>query len=420
MPDATGQASAEANGARFPRLHGRPRHGWINDPNGLSFVDGRYHVFFQYNPDEATHRAIRWGHMSSTDLLRWREEPVALHNRPGEVDGHGCWSGCVVDDAGVPTAVYSAVRDSGHRAEVVLARSDRSMREWHQDRTPVIGQPDDPTITDVRDPFLVNVDGHRYAIQGAGHNEGRGPARVLVYGCDDLTRWTPLGSLLTADDPVAAAIAPAEIWECPNLVRLGDRWVLIVSLWRAGSHLAGVRYLVGDLVAGPRFVPRTGGLLDTGPCFYAPQVLPLADRVLMWGWAWELDRPPEQVAGWAGSLTFCRELHIQGDRVSTHPVPELTGLRGAALPTHTPFHADSFDAELTGSGRVMLIHVDDGAERTVLDLAPGGGRPRILVDGSMVEAFDGSGRALTTRAYPTAAGRWSIRADAPVRAWRTA
>src|ERR687890_403195 len=96
----------------FPRLHGRPSQGGLNDPNGCSFVDGRYHLFFQYNPDAPFHRGIKWGHVSSTDLVHWRQEPIALVNRPGELDRYGGWTGCVVDDAGGPTAVYSAVVDN--------------------------------------------------------------------------------------------------------------------------------------------------------------------------------------------------------------------------------------------------------------------------------------------------------------------
>ena len=96
---------------------------------------------------------------------------------------------------------------------------------------------------------------------------------MLVYACDDITTWTELGPLVSAhDDPLAAALAPADIWECPNLVRLGDRWVLIVSLWSVldGTTIAqDVRYLVGDLELtgdGPRFRTTGGGLLDRGSC----------------------------------------------------------------------------------------------------------------------------------------------------------
>ena len=111
--------------AIFPGLHIRPAHGWLNDPNGLCRIEGRYHVFFQYNPVAPVHVNIHWGHVSSTDLLNWREHPNALVPRPGEIDAEGCWSGCVVEDSGVPTAVYTANRGQPSDAGVALARSDR-------------------------------------------------------------------------------------------------------------------------------------------------------------------------------------------------------------------------------------------------------------------------------------------------------
>ena len=96
-----------------PRLHIMPPSGWLNDPNGVSRVDDRYHVFYQHNPDGPTHGNVHWGHVSSADLLRWTDEPIALAPVPGSPNRGGCWSGCVVDDDGVPTAVYTAVPDHG-------------------------------------------------------------------------------------------------------------------------------------------------------------------------------------------------------------------------------------------------------------------------------------------------------------------
>ena len=407
-------AVAEPIDPIFPRLHIRPPRGWVNDPNGASLVDGRYHVFFQYNPAAPTHGEIQWGHASSADLLHWRDEPIALRTRPGKIDAAGCWSGCVVDDGGVPTAVYSAVPDHAWNAAVVLARSDRSMISWVQDDVPQMRPPEDPEITDVRDPFVFNFEGHRYAIQGAGKPEGR--PQVLVYGCHDLTAWTPLGALLSYDDPVAAEVAPADIWECPNLVRVDGHWVLLLSLWRhvAGSHLlAGVRYLIGDLrrtATGLTFTARIGGTVDSGPAFYAPQVLATPDRVLLWGWAWELDRSIAEVAtaGWAGALTFPRELAVVDDQLISRPAAELTGLRQARIDWRSgdPLRQTSFEIGVDGPA-ALLLH--NGPEQhLVAELA---GRGRILVDASMVEIFTAT-TAATTRAYPGEDSFWELRTAA--------
>ena len=401
----------------FPSLHVRPERGWVNDPNGLSHIDGTYHVFFQYNPDTPHHGDIKWGHASSPDLLRWRYHPVALANRPGELDANGCWSGTVVDDDGVPTAVYSAVADGSGHAEVVLARSDRSLVTWDQDRHSVTGMPDDAAITDVRDPFVFEHGGHRYAIQGAGHKEGR--PQILLYGCDDLTRWKPLGPLLTDDDPLAAKLAPANIWECPNLALVDGRWVLLLSLWRLadGVHqLSGVSYLVGDLRPrgeGLVFEPTSGGTVDRGPTFYAPQVLVQPSRTLLWAWAWEHGRTAEEIvdADWAGVLTFPRELHVVDGELVSVPAPELVGLRQERLPWRPGVGtaASAFEVESTGGVRLYLA--DAGSEVLVVDVPPHPAAPtRVLVDGSLVEVFAGA-TPTTTRAYPTAMSRWVVRAD---------
>ena len=118
------------------------------------------------------------------------------------------------------------------------------------------------------------------------------------------------GALLTTDDPIAAEVAPANIWECPNLVQVDGQWVLLVSLWRRASwrRPAGRRAIPAGRPGRPGqgwiFKATSGGVLDEGPAFYAPQVLAEPDRTLLWGWAWELGRSDQQIAeaGWAGVL----------------------------------------------------------------------------------------------------------------------
>ena len=172
-----------------------------------------------------------------------------------------------------------------------------------------------------------------------------------------------------------------------------------------------MRYLLGDLVArGPgwSFKATSGGVLDDGPAFYAPQVLAEPDRTLLVGWAGELDRSDEQIAeaGWAGVLTFPRELYVR-DRRSRYPAGNRADQ--AALGHHwccrpdTPFRAPAF--ELVASGPVALRLLDDGVDALASAAEGTPSDPvRILVDGSMVEVFH-RGASHTTRAYPgTAAG----------------
>lgn len=396
------------NDPAFPALHGRPPSGWINDPNGCSRIEGTWHVYFQHNPNAAVHSDIHWGHMSSTDLIRWRTEPIALAPRPGGPDAGGCWSGCLVDDGGVPTAVFTGIDGEG-RPSTVLARADRAARVFTRDEPPVAGLPRDPALTDVRDPFVFEHGGRRWAVQGAGAPGGVG--EVLLYSCDDLTDWREVGTLLRADHPVVADAAGADIWECPSLVQVGSDWVLIVSIWRhvGGTHrLEKVSWVLGDLTAEgeapPSFSPRAVGRLDSGDAFYAPQALPVDDRVLLWAWSWETDHGSERLAAapWQGVLTYPRELGVRGDRVVLEPATELTGLRtGAADPQSLP---GAFEVVAPGAGVMLEL---DGVPCWPADLEV----EQVYVDGSLIEAFTADGGSHTTRAYPSPESRWRLTGD---------
>ena len=103
----------------FPALHRVHPLGWINDPNGIHrTADGRWHVFFQYNPASTRHEHIHWGHMSSSDLVSWREEPLGPVPRPGEADQDGCWSGIGLLDPAPGDPVAAAAADQIGRAHV--------------------------------------------------------------------------------------------------------------------------------------------------------------------------------------------------------------------------------------------------------------------------------------------------------------
>ncbi len=401
----------------FPALHVRPERGWLNDPNGLCRVDGRYHVFFQFNPQRPVHAEIGWGHASSADLLHWEYEGPALLPRPGGIDAAGCWSGCIIDDDGVPTAVYTAVPDHAWNGTAALATADRTLSRWSQPREAVVGSAASPG-SEVRDPFVFWHGGRRYAIQGSGARGG--DAQVLLYDCADLAHWTELGPLLSSEDPIAARVASASMWECPNLVRLGDSWLMVISLlsWAGDlTLLQGVRWLLGDLDetgAGLRFVPTAGGVLDGGPAFYAPQLLVDENRVLTWGWAWELNRTQEQIAdaGWAGVLTFPRELYPRGAGIGARPARELRLLRREALEWEDAVvTATAFEVEGSGPIELGLGTSSDGIAHPVASAVGTAEEPaRILVDGSIVEVFQG-GETHTTRAYPSSGSEWFVRAE---------
>ncbi len=491
----------------FPTLHRVHPRGWINDPNGIHrTADGRWHVFFQYNPASTRHEFIHWGHMSSPDLVTWREEPLGPVPRPGEADQDGCWSGVgLLDEAvgaigaaagaeprsaagsgavavpgesagpgdvgvpgegAVPTLVYSGVDGTENQlSRVLVARLDPSGTELVRPGVVAAEVPEVPGLIGIRDPFVFTHGGRRWGVQGAGAREDRELVpMLLLYACEDLERWELVGPLLRGDDPVAAEHAPADLWECPQLVPLDGRWVLMVSRWgHPDTHERStlqVDYLVGDLVDGaadvqgaaPRFVPTAGGQVDLGPDFYAPQAVVDADgdRVLLWGWSWEAQHRTQaqtDAQGWAGVLTFPRELRLDGDQLLSAPAVELRALRAEQLPLEAVDGADGADLpEAAGVGAASATGVDpavglsellletparaevrtlgavtveilgtDGTAREMLSVDDG--PATVFLDASLLEHLPDAASPRTLRFYPAHGEQIRMR-GALAEAWR--
>ncbi|MGW2103553.1 glycoside hydrolase family 32 protein [Streptomyces olivaceoviridis] len=445
-----------------PRFRVRPPAHWINDPNGPFRWRGRHHLFYQYNPAAPVHADIHWGHASSPDLVRWEHHPIALTPTPGGPDEAGCWSGCVVDDGGVPTAVYTGV-DHAHTGlgTICLARAadpaDDRLLTWRPLPVPVVpGPPPGLDVVMFRDPFVFRHAGRRWALVGAGHADGT--PSVLLYDCDELTDWRFAGVLLDGHDPVAAGAFgdKAVGWECPQLFETsGGDHVLVVSLWDGNPRTTGC--LTGRLTPGaqPRFVPRTGGRLDHGRDFYAPAVLQEPGRALMWGWSWEArDEAAVLAAGWAGTLTAPRVVDAGPDgTLRVAPAPELELLRADAPFATGPGRAvplpPAYDLTVTAYGattvtllrsadRALTLRLDPDAGTAVLDRSGwpregvGGSAPvtvevppgpglsvRVLADGSLLELFVADRATVTERVYhrPGDVAELLVEGDAGVSAW---
>ncbi|OXY88709.1 glycoside hydrolase family 32 protein [Streptomyces diastatochromogenes] len=455
--------AAPAPDPHAPRFRVRPPANWINDPNGPFRWRGRHHLFYQHNPAAPVHANVHWGHVSSADLVHWEHHPIALTPTPGGPDEAGCWSGCVVDDAGTPTAVYTGV-DHTHTGlgTICLARAadphdDRLLR-WRPLPTPVVaGPPAGHDVVMFRDPFVFRHAGRRWALVGAGHADGT--PSVLLYDCDELTEWRFAGVLLDGDDPVAAAAFgdKAVGWECPQLYETqGGEHVLVVSLW--DGKPCGTGYLTGRLETsedgGLRLAARTGGRLDHGRDFYAPAVLQEPGRALMWGWSWEArDDSAVREAGWAGVLTAPRMVDVHPDgSLRVTPAPELELLRAkrpfASGPGRAPLPV-SYDLTVTAHDRttVTLLRAADRALTILLDPEAGivvldrsgwpregaeGSAPiavdvppgarlavRVLVDGSLLELFVEDRATVTERVYrgPEDVADLLVEGNAEVSAW---
>lgn len=395
----------------------------MNDPNGLISVDGRQHVFFQYNPRSTRAESMCWGHMSSVDLLHWDEHAIALAPREGGIDSYGCWSGSAALIDGRPHLYYSAVSSQPGFGVVAHARTeDPELIRWVQDEQPVVGVPTLSGLLGVRDPFLFEFDGRCFALQGAGTAEG-GP-RLLLYRVSGARSWQLAGELSVRVDDHAARLLDSEIWECPQIVPVSGRWLLVVSIWR---NRGGCRTLNGSVAVLGDLVHSESGLLefhgqsaepfDLGEQFYAPQLQVLPNRVLCWGWCRERDDLSIQGTGWAGLLSLPREIGRAEERITVHPASELVGLRRGG-----PVEAEvAGDVRLEAPGETIVTANSDvrirlcdgtGADH-VLCLSPGKSL-RVFSDRTVCEAFVSSGPSLTLRIADGTTPSLSLEGDARV------
>lgn len=302
------------NETHRPAYHFLPPTGWMNDPNGLIHFKGEYHLFYQHNPESAMPRNIVWGHAVSKDLVHWKHLPIAL--RPDKpYDKDGVWTGCMVDDDGVPTAVYTGVHP-----EVQCIATSRDMLTWDKPpENPVIASPPaGMQVTGFRDPYVWRSREGWYAVVGSGIKHVGGA--ILLYRSRDLRRWEYLEPAL-----VGEKAKTGEMWECPNFFPLGRKWVL----WTSPLPLGRVIYFVGTFRE-HRFIPEYQGEMDLGGCFYAPQGFRDAKgRRILFGWLWETRSERMSVeAGWAGVQSLPRQVTLSRDgRLLFQPVSELRQLR---------------------------------------------------------------------------------------------
>ena len=344
-----------------PLYHFTPPAHWMNDPNGLVYFDGEYHLFYQYNPDGK----LYWGHAVSTDLVRWVHLPVAL----SPDDAGVVFSGSAVVDqhdvtgffGGEPGLAALWTRHGelpppgGPEAQCLSFSHDRG-RTWTAfDGNPVVPNPGTP---DFRDPKVSwhEASGRWVMALAVGQH-------IEFHVSPDLKSWERASVFGEGQG------SHEGVWECPDLFELpvdgleGEtRWVLIVSI--SGPAGSRTQYFVGDF-DGRTFVngddPETVLWADYGADNYAAvswSDIPASDGRRLWiGWmsnwlyGWQVP-----TVGWQGAMTLPRTLGLratsQGIRLTQTPVQELETLRGhgqhwegvPVSPGHNPLSGFTGDA----------------------------------------------------------------------------
>lgn len=311
-------------------LHISPARGWLNDPNGLVHWKGRHHVFYQSDPASLWFGRMQWGHVSSEDLISWEHHPAALVPGVG-ADRDGCWSGCIVDDGGTATAVYSGIvkHDDGTKTQSVLlaTSSDPLLIEWEQDsRTPAEVELPPFEIDAFRDPHVWRQGEHWSMLLGTDLPDGNGG--LLLYRSGDLRRWGYVGIFLSGADLPATAPWAGSVWECPSLATNPTGEALLTFSVHDPLTLS-LHYTISAVgrIEADRFIAETARRLDNGHDCYAAVLEQTEDhRLLAYGWGWEALSADEIAAqGLSGVMTVPREIDIVDGGFTVRPARELTG-----------------------------------------------------------------------------------------------
>lgn len=337
---------ALAGDPQRPVYHFLPPKNWMNDPNGLIEFKGVYHMFYQHNPQGAKWGNMTWGHAESKDLVHWNDLPFAL-KPDAPYDKDGVFSGCMVNDNGTATAVYT-----GTNPEVQCIATSADMITWAKPAAnPVIsGPPPGLQVTGFRDPCVWKDGADWYVVIGSGIRDVGGA--ILLYRSKDLRTWEYLHPAFVGDKNKTG-----DMWECPNFFPLGDKWVLMVSTLGESYHFIG-RFEDG------KFTPESEDWTDRGGALYAPLSFTDAKgRRIMFGWLWE-KRGDADKYGWQGVQSLPRIITMGGDGTLRYaPAPEVETLRGK--------RAQVKDIAVSPGGHGYLSAVKGDALEIDVRLAPG-------------------------------------------------
>ncbi len=323
-----------------PQVHYTPAKNWVNDPNGLVYLDGEYHLFYQYNPEGNVWGHMSWGHAVSTDLQNWEELQVALPeiiNSDGTIEG--IFSGSAVVDSlntsgffepGFKNgllAIYTANVTKGEEQigqnQGIAYSSDKGHTWTYYDQNPVL----DIGLKDFRDPNVFRYKGKWKMVVSVPLE-----FKVQIYESDNLKSWSLLSEFGKMGDT-------AKIWECPSLFPVpvenstDQKWVMMVSSAGEDIRFTGMQYFVGDFDGKTFTADKQEGVkrIDYGKDFYAAipfNNLPQSKKnpVIM-GWIndWEYARDIPTV-DFRGSFSFPRKLSLikNGDDFQLNQVPVVS------------------------------------------------------------------------------------------------
>lgn len=313
------------------KFHLEMPKGLVNDPNGLCYHQGKYQIFFQWNPFGCEHKHKHWTYTQTTDFINYTKPQIALAP-VDKFDKDGCYSG--------------SARSKNNKLEIIYTANLKDEQNIRYPRQVLVKQDDDGKFikekiiidtvpkgytTHFRDPYIFTKNNRSFIILGAQRENLTGCA--LIYEEID-ENWIFRGELKTQLTDFGY------MWECPNLFTIDDKDILVFcpqglkaqkyqyqyqyqNLYQAG-------YLIGQF--NPDTLEFTHGEFhefDMGFDFYAPQVLVHENRHILIGWVGMPDKLQDYPTindGWVHSLTLPRELILKNDKLYQRPISELNEL----------------------------------------------------------------------------------------------
>ncbi len=376
----TQETTKNADELYRPQVHFTPKQHWINDPNGMVYHKGVYHLFFQYHPYSSVWGPMHWGHATSNDMIRWKRQPIAIY--PDSIGT--IFSGSAVVDknntsgfgkSGQPplVAMFTHHNTEGEKAgkndfqTQSIAYSNDDGKTWIKYKgNPVIKN---PGIRDFRDPKVIwHAPTKRWVVSLATKDN------IVFYSSKDLKNWEKESEFGEGRGAHGGG------WECPDLIALDDngkeRWVLIVNLNPGAPNLgSGTQYFVGDF-DGKNFTSTQTGTrwLDYGPDNYAGVTFSnTGKRKILIGWMsnWMYaNQVPTET--WRSAMTIPRELKIINSGndllLASQPVTELANIQGKPVVAQNVTITKSLDLA-SKTGKVKLPCRINLALETVKDFS---------------------------------------------------
>lgn len=327
---------AVTNDRYRPKYHISVPAGWLNDPNGLIFYKGEYHVFYQHYPHDTVWGPMHWGHAKSKDLIRWEYLPIALAPDMDH-ENVGCFSGSAIEHDGKLYLIYTGAADDAngtHLQTQCVAYSEDGINFTKYEGNPVLTAADLPEDCQVnagefRDPKVFKKDDAFYMVVVAKAAAGN----ILLYKSRDLLSWEYVRAIANGEGGNMGVM-----FECPDLFELDGKDVLITSpiaIKRSGHRFFNTS---STLYFGGKMNWETGEYakechdeIDIGTDFYAPQTL-CDDRgrriMIAWAQMWHRTMPTNVLRhNWAGSFSIPRALKWKDEKLMQTPVEELRAHR---------------------------------------------------------------------------------------------